>query len=292
MRFQFIDAEKANHNVAILCRLLRVSRSGYYGWRDRAPSARAKEDGRLRVAVRAAHRRSHGTYGAPRVHAELVEQGHQVSRKRVARLLREEGLEGRTGRRGCRTTRPDPTVVASDLVGRDFTAEAPNQVWVADTTYLHCVAGFVFLVAILDLFSRRVVGWAVDEHHDAELVICALRRAVALRGPTPGLIFHSDRGSEFTAELVTRELERMGAQRSLGRVGDCYDNAVAERFFGTMKGDTGIMDGLVFDDLDDARAVVGSYIEAFYNRERRHSANGQQSPARYEARLHRPPLAA
>lgn len=292
MRFQFIDAEKANHNIAVLCRLMRVSRSGYYAWRDRAPSTRAKEDGCLRIAVRAAHRRSHGTYGAPRVHADLVEQGHQVSRKRVARLLREEGLEGRSGRRGCRTTRPDRTIVASDLVGREFTADAPNQVWVADTTYLHCTVGFVFLVAILDLFSRRVVGWALGEHHDADLVVGALQKAVALRGPRDGLIFHTDRGSEFTAELVTKELERIGAQRSLGRVGDCYDNAVAESFFGTMKGDTGIMDGLVFDDLADARTVIGSYIEAFYNRERRHSANGHLSPARYEASLHRLPLAA
>ncbi len=283
MRFEFIQAEKANHAVAMMCRLLEVSRSGYYAWIQRPTSDRAQADRVLLPKVRAAFKKSRGTYGAPRVQKELEGNDLAVSRKRVARIMREDGLKGRSGRRGTRTTWSDPSVDAPDLLQRDFTADAPNRVWVADTTYLHCTLGFVYLVVIIDLYSRRVVGWAVGAHHDAALTLSALSRAIARRGPPPGLIFHTDHGSEFTAHDVLVELNRIGALRSLGSVGDCYDNAVAESFFGTYKGDTGILDGLIFTDISDATCVASSYIDAFYNAERRHSTIDYMSPNEYES---------
>lgn len=282
MKFAHIDAEKAVHSVAMLCRILGVSRSGYYAWTRREPSRRSKRDAELRVRLRAHHRASRGTYGAPRLHADLQAEGARVGRKRVARLMREDGLQGRSGRKRVRTTYARPDAVGADLVKRTFQAEQPNRLWAADTTYLRSRDGFLFLVAILDLFSRRAVGWAVGSRLDAELSRSALSKALVTRRPDAGLVFHSDRGSEFTAGVFTSALAASGAHVSLSRPGNCYDNAPVESFWGTLKLELGINDGRVFESKEDARAVVGEYIERFYNRRRRHSTLGYASPVDYE----------
>lgn len=284
MRFGFIAANAVRYGAARLCALLGVSRSGFYAWREREPSAREREDGRLRVLIRSVFKRSRGTYGAPRVHAELVAMGESVSRKRVARLMAEDGLEGRSPRRrGRSTTRARPGVEGVNLLDRQFASEAPNRAWVADTTYLMTEDGPAFLVAILDLFSRRVVGWTVGAKLDTELARRALQAALVLRQPAPGLVFHSDRGGEFTSHAFEDDLERVRAQRSLSRPGECYDNAPAESFFGTLKDELDIGRTRTFASPEDARTIIGDYIERFYNRERRHSTNNYLSPVDFEA---------
>lgn len=285
MKFGLIVQQAPKYGVARLCELLGVSRSGFYAWKGREPSARAQEDRRLVVLIRSIFKRSRGTYGAPRVHAELVADGERISSKRVARLMAEEGLEGRSPRRrGRSTTKARPGVKGENLLDRQFEAEAPNRVWVTDTTYLTTEDGPAFLVAILDLFSRRVVGLTVGAKLDTELARDALRSALALRQPSPGLLFHSDRGGEFTSNAFTADLERVGAQRSLSRTGECHDNAPAESFFGTLKDELDINHGHhVFASPEDARATIGEYIERFYNRQRRHSTNEYMSPVDYEA---------
>ncbi len=285
MRFQFIDAKKAHYSVASLCRMLSVSKSGFYAWKRRPPSRRAQEDERIRLELRVAHRRSRETYGAPRLHRDLREAGFRIGRKRVSRLMKDDGLQGRSGRKKVRTTRRNPIADAPDLVQRNFTAPAPNRVWCVDTTYVHCGPGFVFLVVFVDLFSRRVVGWAIGPRLGAELANQAFARAVAVRQPQRGLIVHSDRGSEFTAESFTGALSRIEARQSLGRTGHCLDNAVSESFFGTLKGDLEITDGLVFDSLAEAERHIGDYLDNFYNRQRRHSTIGYASPVDFERSL-------
>lgn len=284
VKFAFIVEHAVLYGVARLCLLLGVSRSGFYAWVEREPSARAREDGRLLVLIRSIFNRSRGTYGAPRVHAELVEMGEAVSQKRVARLMAEDGLEGRSPRRrGRSTTKARPGVEGENVLDRQFEVDAPNRVWVADTTYLTTEDGPAFLVAILDLFSRRVVGWTVGAKLDTELAREALRRALALRQPSAGLLFHSDRGGEFTSTAFTADLERANARRSLSRPGECHDNAPAESFFGTLKDELDINHGRIFASPEDARSVIGEYIERFYNRQRRHSNNQYLSPVDFEA---------
>lgn len=284
MKFAFIALHAFQYGVARLCELLGVSRSGFYAWREREPSARAREDGRLLVLIRSIYKRSRGTYGAPRVHAELVAEGEEVGLKRVARLMAEDGLEGRSPRRrGRSTTKARPGVEGKNLLDRQFAPEAPNTAWVADTTYLTTEDGPAFLVAVLDLFSRRVVGWTVGSKLDTDLAREALRAALVLRQPPPGLVFHSDRGGEFTSHAFEADLERVKARRSLSRPGECYDNAPAESFFGTLKDELDTGRSLVFASPEDAETVIGEYIEHFYNRERRHSTNDYLSPVDFEA---------
>jgi putative transposase len=275
--------EKANHPVARLCRVLEVSASGFYAWLRRAPSERARRDGELAERIVAIHEDSRGTYGAPRIHAELKDEGRPVGRKRVARLMRALGLQGVHRRRRARTTRRDERAApAPDLVGRDFSAPGPDALWVADITYVPTWAGFLYLAVVLDAFSRRVVGWAMAAHLRTELVLEALEMAIRTRAPGPGLVHHSDRGSQYTSLGFGRRCREAGIVASMGSAGDCYDNALCESFFATLE--TELIRRSVFRSHREARTAVFDYIEAFYNRRRRHSALGYLSPAEFERR--------
>jgi putative transposase len=294
MRFRFISQHLREFGVARLCAVMEVSRSGFYAWRRRSTSARKREDGRLQVLIRGIHKKSRGTYGVPRVHQELRAMGEPISRKRVARLMVEDGLEGRSPRRSGRfsTTKAPLDVVGENVLNRQFAVASPNRVWVADTTYLSTSDGPAFLVAILDLFSRRVVGWAAGAHLDTELARRALARALALRQPTEGLLFHSDRGGEFVSHAFQADLDRVAARRSLSRPGECYDNAPAESFFGTLKDELDIEHGRQFASPEHVEDVMADYIDIFYNRERRHSTNNYLSPIDFEMKSRQLALAA
>ena len=227
-------ANRAFYPVATMCRLLGVSASGYYAWQGRAPSARAESDGAMLDRIRDIHRTSRGTYGAPRIHAELVAQGHAVGRKRIARLMRRAGLRGISRRKGTRTTIRDARArAAPDLVERAFTADAPDRLWVADITYIPTWAGFLYLAVVLDTFSRRVVGWSMANHLRTQLVLDALDMALWQRRPD-GVIHHSDQGSQYTSLAFGKRCRDAGVRPSTGSVGDCYDNAMCESFFATL----------------------------------------------------------
>ena len=283
-RFRFIQAEKANFPIALLCRVLGVSRAGYYGFCRRAPSARARADGALESRIREIHTTSRGTYGAPRIHAELADLDQvRCGRKRIARLMRWAGLVGVCRRRRVRTTRRDEQAALSDdLVHRAFTATAPNQLWLADITYLPTWQGFLYLATVLDAYSRRVVGWAMADHMRAELVVDALDMARWHRHPGAGLIHHSDHGSQYTSLAFRRRCREAGILQSMGSVGDCYDNAMAESFFATLECE--LIARSRWRTHDEARLAIFDFIETFYNPTRRHSALGYQSPAAYERR--------
>jgi putative transposase len=264
-----------------MCRVLRVSPSGFYAWRQRGPSARAQRDTEVLAKLRSFHQRSDGTYGAPRLWKDLREEADLfVGQKRVARLMRAAGLVGVSGRRGMRTTKRGPIEVpAADLVQRDFTATAPNQLWVADITYVPTWAGFLFLAMVLDVFSRRIVGWAMATHLKTELVLNALHMAVEQRRPR-GVIHHSDRGCQYTALAFGQRCQEMGVRPSRGAVGSAYDNAVAESFFATLERE--LIDRRCFRTQAEARMAIFRFIEGWYNPHRRHSSLGQQSPINYE----------
>jgi putative transposase len=281
--FAFIEAEKANHAVAMLCRLLGVSRSGYYAWRERPPSARTRSNLVLTDRIRVIHEWSRGTYGAPRIHAELRYEGVCCSRKRVARLLQAAGLQGCHRRKGPRTTRRAPDIApAADLVRRDFAAAAPDRLWVADITYIPTWAGFLYLAVILDACTRRIVGWAMAEHLRTELVIEAVEMALWQRQPTAGAIHHSDQGSQYTSLAFGRRLREAGMTASMGSRGDCFDNAMAESFFATLECE--LLARQSFPTRNAARLALFDYIEGFYNTHRRHSALDYLSPLAYERR--------
>jgi putative transposase len=282
--YQFVEREKANHSIARLCRVLVVSPSGSWAWRRCAPSQRARTDEQLTRRIRAIHQASRGTYGVPRIQAELASTGTCCGRKRVARLMRRAGLSGchRRRRRVC-TTRRDPLAQpAPDLVERDFTATAPNQLWVADIMAVPTEEDFLYLAVILDVFSRRVVGWSMADHLRAELVVGALEMAVWNRRPRVGLIHHSDRGCQYTSLLFGHHCEAVGIRCSMGSVGDCYDNAMAESVFATLECE--LLAGRTFRTHAEARTALFDYIEVFYNRQRRHSALDYLSPDEYERR--------
>lgn len=281
--YQFIAVEKAQYSVVRLCRLLGVSRSGYYAWSHRKPSSRSRADHALTAQIRTIHARSRATYGAPRVHAELRAQGMRCGRKRVARLMRSVGLVGchRRRRRGL-TKRAGDGRVAPDLVGRSFRSSTPNALWVADLTYLATTEGWVYLAVILDAFNRQVVGWAMAEHLRTELVIEALNLALWRRQPTPGVIHHSDRGSQYTALTFGERLQCSGLVASMGRAGDAYDNALVEAFFATLKSELATSPS--WPTRQAARTAIFDYLECWYNPLRRHSALGYLSPIEYERR--------
>jgi putative transposase len=280
--FAFIETEKANHAVTRMCRLLGVSPSGYYAWVKRPPSARAVSDAALSAQIRTIHERSRGTYGAPRIHAELRYDGMCCSRKRVARLLRLAGLQGCHRRKGPRTTQRSPEAApAPDLVKRDFAASAPDRLWVADITYVPTWAGFLYLAIVLDACSRRVVGWAMAEHLRTELVIEAVEMALWRRQPI-SVIHHSDQGSQYTSLAFGRRLQEAGMTASMGSRGDCFDNAMAESFFATLECE--LLARQSFPTRNAARLAVFDYIEGFYNTHRRHSALDYLSPLAYERR--------
>ena len=281
MRFRFVEAEKANYPIRWMCRCLAVSRSGYYAWRSRAASARAQQDARLKVEIAASYAASRKTYGSPRILRDLREDGHRVSRKRVARLMRELGLEGRRKRRFRATTDSQhPFPVAPNVLMRDFEVEAPNTAWVADITYLATLDGWLYLAVILDLFSRRVVGYALSDRIDRELVLEALRRALESQPGARDLVAHSDRGSQYASHDYREALDRAGITCSMSRRGNCWDNAVVESFFGTLK--TELLYELPLQTNDRTRSAVADYIEAFYNVRRRHSSLDYQSPLEFE----------
>jgi putative transposase len=280
VRFAFIQAEKA-YPVATLCRTLAVSAAGYYAWRCRPESARAQQDRRLAVLVREAHERSRGTYGSPRVHAELAAGDEHVSRKRVIRLMQQEGLVGRAHRRFKHTTDSNHNhPVAPNLLDREFEAAGPNQRWVGDTTELLVgeTGGKLYLAVILDLFSRFVVGWAVSAANDRHLTLKALDQALRRRCPDVGLLHHSDRGSTYASEDYQKHLTQRGITCSMSRRGNPLDNAVMESWFSTLKSELGER----FESDGRAKEQLFDYIEAFYNVQRRHSSLANRSPAEFE----------
>ena len=281
MRFALIDAEKAHYPVTILCEVMEVSRSGYYAWKRREPSARCRGDARLAVDIAAAHTRSNRRYGSPRVHRDLRARGVCVGRKRVARLMRERGLVARRKRRFRRTTDSNhASPIAPNLLERRFRAQERDRVWVTDVTYIATAQGWAYLAVILDLFSRRVVGWALGPTNDTALALTALNRALAHRRPPPGLIHHSDRGSPYASEAYRKALRAHGAIASMSRPGDCWDNAVAESFFATLRWE--LVDDECYATHSAAERSIGQYIDGFYNPERRHSTLGYRSPIDYE----------
>jgi putative transposase len=281
-----VTAHQGAHRVATVCRVLGVSASGYYAWRHRPPSARAQADQALLEQIRAIHAHSRGTYGAPRIHAELAAQGVHVSRKHVARLLQAAGLAGVSRRPFVTTTRRDPAArPAPDLVQRRFAVEGPNQLWVADITYIPTWAGFLYLAVVLEAWSRRVIGWAMATHLRTELVLDALNMAVTQRRPM-GVIHHSDQGSQYTSLAFGRRCEEAGVRPSMGSVGDAYDNALCESFFATLECE--LLDRRRFATQVEARLAVFDFIEGWYNPHRRHSALAYLSPLAYERRPPRP----
>lgn len=282
MKFAFIDAEKATFEVAYMCRELAVSRSGYYAWRSRETSARAQDEAALVVEIRAAHTSSRGTYGSPRVHAILRAQGRRTSRKRVARLMRMNRLVARGRRRFRQTTDSAHAFpIAPNLLNRAFMVDAPNQAWVTDITYVATGEGWLYVAAILDLFSRKVVGWAMSERIDRQLCLEALAEAVEERSPAPGLVHHSDRGSQYASADYRAALARHGMICSMSRKGDCWDNAVAESFWSTLKRE--LIDGSHYPTRALARGAVFEFVQVFYNRQRIHSTLGYQTPNERES---------
>ncbi len=273
-------AHQANHAVETQCRVLGVSVSGYYASRTRPPSARSIEDARLLGKIRAFHAASRGTYGARRIHADLEAEGVFVGRKRVARLMRLAGLEGVSPRKWTTTTsRSDEHAAAPDLVNRDFSANAPNKLWVADITYVPTWEGFLYLAVVLDVWSRKIVGWAMSTSLATELVLTALEMAVRQRQPS-GVVHHSDKGCQHTSIAFGHRCIEAGVKPSTGSVGDAYDNAMAESFFSTLECEVIARQSL--KTKDHARSEVFSFIEGWYNPRRRHSAIGYKSPNQFE----------
>ncbi len=281
MKYQFIAHYQHEYPITTMCRVLDVSVSGYYAWRKRAPSEHSREDAQLVEQVKTAFQANRRVYGSPRVHAELRAQGIHCARKRVARLMREQGLFAQRPRHRTITTKSEQGAqVAPNLLQRDFRADAPNQKWVADTTYIWTREGWLFLAVVLDLFSRMVVGWSMAAIQDATLVAQALHMALTRRHPEAGLLHHSDRGSTYTSESYQALLQQEGMRASMSRTADCYDNAAMESFFHSFKGEC--IDGESFQTQAQARSTTFDYIECFYNRTRRHSTLQYLSPLMYE----------
>lgn len=272
------------HSVGVMCRLLRISRSGFYAWEDRPLSARARMDVALTGKIHAIHRRSHETYGAPMIHAELADDhGLRVGRKRVARLMRAAGLRGATLRRFAVTTCADPRAKnAADLIERGFYADGPDRLWVADITYVPTWTGFLYLATVLDVYSRRIVGWAMEDHLRTELVLDALDMAVGQRRPQK-VIHHSDHGCQYTSYAFGKRCREAGIMPSMGTVGDAYDNAMAESLFATLERE--VLNRRRFKSQAEAKMAIFEWIEGWYNPHRRHSSIGYRSPVNYE-RVH------
>ena len=285
MRFNLIAAEKACYPVALMCRVLKVSRSGFYAWRQRPASAHTLKDQTLKLEVAAIHAQSRGRYGSPRVHAELRAQGQRIARKRVARLMRVAGLRARTPRRyRCTTDSRHGMAIKGNLLARRFTAPAPNCCWVSDITYLWTLEGWLYLAVILDLYSRRVVGWSMSEGLERKLALDALSMALSERQPESGLVHHSDRGSQYASQEYQSLLGEHGIVSSMSRSGNCWDNAVAESFFATLKIE--LAHRARWSTRAAARSAIFEYLELFYNRQRRHSVLGYLCPHDFELLNH------
>ncbi len=281
MRFAFIDVERVSYPMRILCRVLEVSRSGYYAWCARKPSARDLGDERLRPKVVEAFKIGRGTYGSPRVRDELVDQGFEIGRKRVARLMRELGLQGDSPRKFRVTTDSDHVhPIAANVLDRDFEASGPNEKWATDITYVWTGEGWLYLAVVMDLFSRRIVGWSTADHLKTGLCLDALEMALDHRTGLEGLLHHSDRGVQYASDRYREALAAAGIECSMSRRANCWDNAVAESFFGTLKNE--LIYRRPWLTRLEAGDAISEYIEIFYNRIRRHSTIGGVSPARFE----------
>jgi putative transposase len=285
-----VKANQATHSVGVMCRLLHISRSGFYAWLERPMSDRDRSDLALTGKIEAIHRRSKGVYGSPNIHAELAdEHGIRVGRKRVARLMRSAGLRGATLRRYVVTTLSDSgTRAATDLVDRQFYADGPDRLWVADITFVPTWTGFLYLAMVLDVYSRRVVGWAMETHLRTELILAALNMAITQRRPS-AVIHHSDRGCQYTSYAFGKRCREAGVMPSMGSVGDAYDNAMAESFFASLERE--LLSRRRFKSQAEAKMAVFEWIEGWYNPHRRHSSLGYRSPVNYE-RAHAARLAA
>lgn len=284
MRFAFIQAEKARYDISLLCEVLEVSRQGYYAWLGRKPSRRHQRDQWLRRSIHQAFADSSGRYGAPRVLKALRDEGEATSQKRVARLMRMDGLVARRRRRFlCTTDSRHGFAVAPNLVNRNFRPDGPNQTWATDITYIPTGKGWLYLAVVLDLFSRKVIGWSMQPYIDRRLVLAALEMAIDARRPAPGtVVHHSDRGVQYACGEYRQALADAEIAASMSRKGNCWDNAVVESFFSTLKQE--LVYRTTFADHDAARAALFQYIESFYNRRRFHSALGYLSPDQFEKR--------
>ncbi len=284
MRFRLIEDHRDSWPVRVMCDALSVSPSGYYAWRSRPESPRKIANRELLVDISRVYRQHRERYGAPRIHAELRAEGHTISRKRVARVMRQHGIRARAPRRYrvCTTDSKHSLPVAENLLDQNFVAERPDQVWLADITYIPTGEGWLYLAVILDLFTRKVVGWAMRDHMGAELTIAALTMAIQRRRPRAGLIHHSDRGSQYAAGDYRDILRTAAIVQSMSRKGNCWDNAPMESFFGTLK--TELVHQREYPDRDAARRDLFAYVEGYYNRRRRHSAIGYITPEQAEAK--------
>lgn len=279
--YELVDSEKAAFPVAALCEAVGVSRSAYYAWRRSTPPAREVANERLLAEIRAIHVENEARYGSPRIVDELRDRGHQVGKHRVARLMRENGIWARMRRRFRHTTDSKHKLpVAPNLLEQNFTTTAPNQAWVGDITYVWTAEGWAYLAVLLDLYSRRVVGWAMRKSLSRELAVSALRQALTRRRPPDGLVHHTDRGSQYASQEYRGMLHQHGARCSMSAAGNCYDNAVAESFFATLKKE--LVHGCAFETRSEAYDAISDYIENYYNAKRRHSAAGNQSPINFE----------
>jgi putative transposase len=274
-----VKANQADHSVTKMCAVLEISRSGYYAWCSRPQSDRVAQDLALRTRIREIHAQSDGTYGAPRIRAELKAQDVRIARKRVARLMVDEGIRGVSRRRFTVTTRRSADEAASDLVERNFHSDRPDQLWVADITYIPTWTGFLFLAVVLDVWSRRIVGWAMETHLRTDLVLKALDMALRQRQPTD-VIHHSDRGCQYTSIAFGARCKAAGVRPSMGSVGDAYDNAMCESFFATLECE--VIDRYSFKNIFQAKLRVFQFIEGWYNSRRRHSSLGYLSPVEFE----------
>ena len=287
MRYGCIEQHRSEFPVVLMCRVLEVTRSGFYAWREREPSARAREDQRLRIEVRVIHSEARGCYGSPRVHAELQARGERVSRKRVARLMRQQDLRGKKRRRHRVTTNSEHTYpVAPNVLDRKFGIKeigGPDQAWVSDITYVPTREGWLYLAIVLDLASRLVVGWSMGETLESKLAIDALGSALKWRRPPPGLLHHSDRGVQYASNEYRELLEEQQAVVSMSRKGNCWDNAVAESFFGTLEIE--LIEGADWHTRAEARTAIFQFVEVWYNRHRRHSSLEYLTPAEFDERL-------
>jgi len=281
MKYAFIEKRRSAFGVERMCRVLQVSRSGYYDWRKRGVSNRKKANRRLLKSIDDAMQRSRWTYGSPRITAELNAQGIECSKNRVARIMRENGIRAKTKRKFKATTNSKHNFpVADNILNRQFSATAPNRKWTSDITYIWTHEGWLYLSVILDIYSRQIVGWAMSNRLTKELTIDAFEQAVSHRKLSPEVIFHSDRGSQFACTEFQELLAKRNMIPSMSRAGDCYDNAITETFFGTLKTEL-----IYFEEYflrDEARRSIFEYIEVFYNRQRRHSALGYMTPAEFE----------
>ena len=283
MRYVCINRRRNQYPVSMMCRLLKVSRSGYYAWKTRPESQRAQTDRELTGVIRRLHAQSHGTYGSPRIRDDLRDEGYHYGRHKVARLMRQAGLKGCPRRRFRVTTQCDPThPVAANVLKQDFSATRPNERWAADITYIATHQGWLYLAVVMDLYSRRIVGWSMDRWMSRHLVIDALRMALGARQLDAGqpLLHHSDRGAQYTSDDFRQLLLKNGIECSMSARGNCYDNAVVESFFGLLKRER--VKGMIYRSRDEARADIFDYIECFYNRKRRHGYLGNVSPADFE----------